>query len=191
MFSDFLNNYFQDLAIVFDVFDGKQFGEFVMELDRAYQKNATIFVFGNGGSGSTASHFASDMNKGVSPGNGKRFKIMCLNDNLPTLLAYANDVSYDDVFVEQMKNFIHTDDLVIGISGSGNSENIVRAVNYANDLGVSTFGICGFGGGRLATSAKKALIVHSYDMQKVEDSHFIIFHCAMQWFQKAWVDFVS
>ncbi len=191
MSSDFLNKYFQDLATIFEGFHENRFGELVVEMDRAYQKDASIFVFGNGGSGSTASHFACDMNKGVSFGNDKRFKIICLNDNLPTLLAYANDVSYDDVFVEQMKNFIHTNDLVIGISGSGNSENVVRAINYANELGVSTFGICGFEGGRLAKSAQKALIVHSDDMQKVEDAHFIILHCAMQWFQKAYpVDFV-
>jgi len=191
MSSDFLNTYFRDLAAVLDGFDKNRFNEFVVELDRAYQMDATIFVFGNGGSGSTASHFACDMNKGVSFGNKKRFKILSLNDNLPTLLAYANDVSYDDVFVEQMKNFIHADDLVIGISGSGNSENVIRAIDYANDLGVSTFGICGFHGGRLAKSAQKALIVHSDDMQKVEDAHFIIFHCAMQWFQKTYpVDYV-
>ena len=186
MSSNFFNKYIQDLTSIFDGFDENRFDEFVTEMDRAYQMDANILIFGNGGSGSTASHFACDMNKGVSFGNKKKFKIICLNDNLPTLLAYANDVSYDDVFVEQMKNFIHTEGMVIGISGSGNSENVVRAVDYANNIGVSTFGICGYGGGRLAKSAQKALIVHSDDMQKVEDAHFIILHCAMQWFQKAY-----
>ncbi len=103
-----------------------EFEEFIAELDRAYRREANIFIFGNGGSAATASHFACDMNKGVGHGKDKKFKVMCLNDNLPTLLAYANDVSYEDVFVEQLKNFMGEGDLVVGISGSGNSENVVR-----------------------------------------------------------------
>lgn len=182
--STFVNKYFNELANVFKGLSGKEFDGFISELNRAYQMDANIFVFGNGGSGSTASHFACDINKGVSFGNEKKFKVICLNDNIATLLAYANDVSYDDVFVEQLKNFIQVDDLVIGISGSGNSENVVRAVNYANEHDVSTFGICGFGGGKLGQVAQKSLVIHSDDMQKVEDAHLIIFHCAMQWFKR-------
>lgn len=97
------------------------------------------------------------------------------------MLAYANDVSYDEVFVEQLKNFMTRDDLVIGISGSGNSKNVLRAIEYANGNDGKTFGVCGFGGGKLKSIAQKSLVIDSNDMQKVEDTHLIIFHCAMQW----------
>ncbi|MEE9567248.1 MAG: SIS domain-containing protein [Desulfobacteria bacterium] len=100
--------------------------------ERAYQSENQIFVMGNGGSSSTASHFACDINKGTCGGEKKRFRVICLNDNVPTMLAYANDMSYDDVFVEQLKNFLKPDDVVVGISGSGNSKNVVKAIEYAN-----------------------------------------------------------
>ena len=101
-------------------------------LERAYQSENQIFVMGNGGSSSTASHFACDINKGTCGGEKKRFRVICLNDNVPTMVAYANDMSYDDVFVEQLKNFLKPDDVVVGISGSGNSKNVVKAIEYAN-----------------------------------------------------------
>ena len=96
---------------------------------------------GNGGSGASASHAAGDLNKGVSYGREKRFRVISLNDNLATLTAYANDVSYAEVFVEQLKNFLHPGDVVIAISGSGNSPNILKAVEYANQQGAVTVGL--------------------------------------------------
>jgi D-sedoheptulose 7-phosphate isomerase len=182
--STFLKNYLTDLTHVFKEVSSKEFEEFIADLDRAYRREANIFIFGNGGSASAASHFACDMNKGVTYGMKKRFRVICLNDNLPTILAYANDVSYDDVFTEQLKNLMKPDDLVIGVSGSGNSENVLRAVRYASDQSAITIGICGFGGGRLKKTSHHAVVVDSQDMQKVEDIHNILFHCAMQWFQK-------
>ena len=99
---------------------------------------------GNGGSGASASHAAGDLNKGVSYGREKRFRVISLNDNLATLTAYANDVSYVDVFVEQLKNFLRPGDLVIAISGSGNSPNVLKAIEYANQQGAITVGLTGF-----------------------------------------------
>jgi len=180
--STFLNNYLSTLAAVLERISGKKFEEFIAELDRAYKRQTNIFIFGNGGSAATASHFACDLNKGVSYGKEKRFRVMCLNDNLPTLLAYANYVSYDDVFVEQLKNFMKKDDLVIGISGSGNSENVLKAIKYANEHSGKTFGLTGYDGGKLRKMAQKVLVVNSDDMQKIEDAHLILFHCVMQWF---------
>ena len=177
----FLKNYLTDLNNLFSDINAKDFEIFIDELTGAFERGSHIFICGNGGSASTASHFACDINKGVSYKQDKRYKMICLNDNVPTMLAYANDVSYDEVFVEQLKNFMTRDDLIIGISGSGNSKNILRAVEYANDNAARTFGICGFGGGKLKNAAQKALIINSTDMQKVEDLHMIIFHCAMQW----------
>ena len=97
------------------------------------------------------------------------------------LLAYANDVSYEDVFVEQLKNFLSPGDLVIAISGSGNSRNVLKAVEYANERGGRTFGICGYGGGLLKKACGKSLFLESMDMQKVEDAHVILIHCVMQY----------
>lgn len=179
--SEFLKNYFRELADLFNVINIKEFENFIEELTNAYQRQSHIFICGNGGSASTASHFACDINKGVSYGKDIRFKIVCLNDNMPTILAYANDVSYNDVFAEQLKNFMTKDDLVIGISGSGNSENVLRAISYGNDNGGITFGICGFGGGKLKDLAQKSIVINNNDMQKVEDLHLIISHCAMQY----------
>jgi D-sedoheptulose 7-phosphate isomerase len=135
---------------------------------------------GNGGSGSTASHWACDLNKGCCLGLEKKFKTICLNDNLPTMMAYANDCSYDDIFVEPLKNFFQPDDLVIGISGSGNSQNVLNAIEYANEKGGRTIGLCGYEGGKLHDMVDLSLLAHVNDMQKVEDLHMIIVHISMQ-----------
>jgi D-sedoheptulose 7-phosphate isomerase len=175
-----LTTYFNDLSKIFTTVKPSDFEQLVEELNAAYERHAHIFICGNGGSASTASHFACDINKGVSHGKDKRFKVICLNDNIPTMLAYANDVSYEEVFVEQLKNFMVKDDLVIGISGSGGSKNVLKAIEYANNHGGKSFGICGYGGGKLNQLAKKSLVIHCNDMQKVEDLHLIVLHCAMQ-----------
>src|SRR5262245_7559339 len=113
-----------------------------------------IRVCGNGGSASTASHFACDIVKGASFNRPSRFRIMALTDQLPTLTAYANDLSYDAVFVEQLKNFAHPGDLFMGISGSGNSPNVLRAMEYANQAGCRTMALTGRDGGRLGPVAQ-------------------------------------
>ncbi|MBI3038561.1 SIS domain-containing protein [bacterium] len=177
---EFISSYLSELNKLSKEISPSEFDIFVKELKGAYDRESYIFVFGNGGSGSTASHFVCDMNKGASYGKAKRFKVVCLNDNIPTILAYANDVSYDDVFVEQLKNFLKKDDLVIGISGSGNSNNVLKAIRFANDHEGKTFGICGFGGGKLKDLAQNSFVVQSKDMQKVEDMHIILIHCTMQ-----------
>lgn len=181
--SIFLQNYLKELTNILNAINPKEFDDFIAELSNAYERQANIFICGNGGSASTTSHFACDINKGVSYGKDKRFKIICLNDNIPTMLAYANDISYSEVFVEQLKNFMVRDDLVIGISGSGNSENVLKLIKYANEHGGKTFGICGYGGGKLKEIAQKSFVINSNDMQKVEDMHMIVLHCAMQWFK--------
>lgn len=156
------------------------FEELVRLLESAFHEERQVFVMGNGGSGSTASHFACDFNKGISFGLPKRFRVICLHDNLATLMAYANDVSYEQIFVEPLKNFLRAGDLVIGLSGSGNSPNVLRAIEFANGRGAHTVGLSGFDGGRLAGLARTALVVPVNDMQKAEDVHFILLHVAMQ-----------
>lgn len=179
----FLKNYLAELTNLFKTINTKEFEEFIEELAGAYKRESHIFIFGNGGSASTASHFACDINKGISFAKDKRFKVICLNDNIPTMMAYANDLSYHDIFIEQLKNFMNKDDLIIGVSGGGNSENVLKAVRYANEHGGKTFGICGFGGGKLKNTAQKSIVINTNDMQKVEDIHLIISHCTMKWFK--------
>jgi D-sedoheptulose 7-phosphate isomerase len=143
-----------------------------------------VFIFGNGGSGSTASHFACDINKGVSLTQKNRHRVIALTDNIPTMLAYANDCGYDSVFVEQLKNFIEVGDVVIGISGSGNSKNVLNAIEYANQLGNITVGLTGFGGGKLKEISKLSVNANVNDMQLSEDIHMMVVHILMKTLSK-------
>ena len=173
-------DYFQELKKTLDKIDlgnFKQINELIFE---ALENEKQIFTMGNGGSGTTASHLVCDLNKGVSYKQIKKFKAICLNDNIPTLLAYANDVSYSDIFCEQLKNFMHGGDLVVGFSGSGNSENVLRAIEYANTNGGITIGFSGFDGGKLLKTAQYSLLANVNDMQKSEDIHLILCHLIMQ-----------
>ena len=135
-----------------------------------------IFVCGNGGSASTASHFACDMVKGASYQHKQRFRIMALTDSLPTLTAYSNDVSYECVFVEQLKNFAEPGDVLMGISGSGNSPNVLRAFEYANSIGCKTLALTGRDGGKLGPLAQINIQVAEPHMGRIEDAHMIICH---------------
>lgn len=139
-----------------------------------------IFIMGNGGSAATASHYVCDFNKGISYGKEKMFKFICLNDNIPTMMAYANDMSYADVFVGPLKNFMQAGDIVIGISGSGNSENVVRAIKYANENAGVSVGITGYNGGKIKELSKYNVHVPVDDMQIAEDLHMVLDHCMMK-----------
>ena len=171
-----INYYKENLISTINKLDSDELINLANAFLEARNNQNTIFVFGNGGSGSTASHMVCDIIKGCSYKKDLKFKIICLNDNVPTILAYANDVSYDDVFVEQLKNLMSKDDLVIGISGSGNSENIIRAISYANSNGAKTFGMTGFDGGKLKKMSNKSINANINDMQISEDIHLICLH---------------
>jgi len=176
----FSSDYLRDLGGLFDVFPHEQFESMVRAFLHALDHDRQIFVMGNGGSGATASHWACDVNKGCCVEGHARFRMICLNDNLSTLLAYANDLSYEKVFVEQLRNLLRPGDVVIGISGSGNSQNVLLAIDHANKNGGVTVGLCGFDGGRLLSMVHIPLWVRCRDMQKVEDMHVIVTHMAMQ-----------
>lgn len=135
-----------------------------------------IFVCGNGGSASTASHFVCDMVKGASYKRPARFRIQALTDSLPTITAYANDEGYEVVFLEQLKNFARRGDLLMAISGSGNSPNVLRAVEYANSIGCQTLALTGRDGGKLGAMAQLNLQVPVRHMGRIEDAHMIICH---------------
>lgn len=180
---DFVNkidSYFDKLKLTIDNLDRKEINEFINLLLKARDEGKFIFIMGNGGSAATASHFVCDFNKGASYGcKGRRFKFVCLNDNSAELMAYANDVGYEDVFVEPLKNFLNEGDVVIGISGSGNSKNVLKAIEYANDNKAITVGITGYDGGLLKTIAKHSVNVNVDDMQISEDIHMIFDHLSM------------
>lgn len=157
-----------------------------LELDRVEQavewfrearaQDRRIFVCGNGGSASTASHFACDMAKGASYGRDRRFRLMALTDNLAVITAYSNDVSYECVFVEQLKNFAQPGDVVMAISGSGNSPNVLRAVEYANSIGCKTIALTGRDGGKLGPLAQLNIQAREPHMGRIEDVHMITCH---------------
>jgi D-sedoheptulose 7-phosphate isomerase len=180
MVGEYFLNYCTGLSKALAGVPPERFEEFVHLLENAYQEGRQVFLMGNGGSGSTASHVTCDLNKGVSYGRQKRFRVICLNDNLATLTAYANDVSYEDAFVEQLKNFLRAGDLVVGISASGNSPNVLKAIAYANGLGAHTVGLCAFQGGKLVGLVRTPILTPVHDMQKAEDVHMILLHVAMQ-----------
>ncbi len=145
-------------------------------LDGAREAGATVYVMGNGGSASTASHMANDLNKAACMNKKKKFRVVSLTDNIPIIMAWANDDSYDVVFVEQLKNFLSKGDVVIGISGSGNSANVLKAVEYANANGNLTIGLTGIGGGKLSSIAALTLVIADDSMQRVEDFHLMVMH---------------
>ncbi|HOK46626.1 MAG TPA: SIS domain-containing protein, partial [Bryobacteraceae bacterium] len=136
----------------------------------------------NGGSAATASHFATDLVKGASYGRDARFRILALTDSMPTLTAYSNDVSYECVFVEQLRNFAEPGDLVMGISGSGNSANVVRAIEYGNEAGCRTLALTGRDGGKLGRLAQLNIQVSEPHMGRIEDAHMIVCHMIAYYF---------
>jgi D-sedoheptulose 7-phosphate isomerase len=168
--------YKNDLLQAVEAIDVDRVNQAIDLLREARDHNRHIFVCGNGGSASTASHFACDMVKGASFGRASRFRIMALTDSLPTLTAYSNDVSYDCVFAEQLKNFAQPGDVVMAISGSGNSPNVLRAMEYANSIGCQTIALTGRDGGKLAPLAKVNIQARIPHMGRIEDIHMIVAH---------------
>ena len=169
-----INNYFNSVNETLNRLDKSHVNSFVSLLLDAYHNRRNIYVFGNGGSSATASHFCGDLIKGVSYGLDKRFKAICLSDNVSSMMAIANDVSYDDIFVEQLKNFLQKDDLVVGISGSGNSKNVVKALEYAKENGAKTVAICGYKGGKIKEISDLAIHAEVNDMEISEDIHNLV-----------------
>lgn len=171
--------YLDQLKGVLDKLDIAGIAKVMHSLAEAHRRGARIYVFGNGGSGSTASHFVNDFNKGASAALRRGFRFHCLNDNVPTMTAIANDVDYDDVFVGQLRNHLDPGDVIIAISGSGNSPNVLRAVRFANVHGAETIALVGYDGGELMRLAALSIHVPVHDMQKVEDVHLALNHLMM------------
>jgi D-sedoheptulose 7-phosphate isomerase len=145
-----------------------------------FEANKKIITCGNGGSASTASHYITDWNKMISLATGKQFKGISLCDNIGLITAFGNDLSYEEVFAGQLRSIMDEGDLLVAISGSGNSPNIIRAVEYANSIGGETLGILGYDGGAVKKIVKQCVLIPSYDMQLCEDIHLMFGHMVMK-----------
>ncbi len=172
--------YFKKLSSTIDKIDVQSINNVMNVLEKVRIAGKSIFIMGNGGSAATASHFVVDFNKGASSGKNMKYKFICLNDNVPTVMALANDLSYDEIFQQQLISFLSPGDAVIGISGSGNSMNVIKAIEYANTHEGITIGMSGYDGGKLKKIAKHNIHVPIDDMQITEDLHMVLDHCMMQ-----------
>lgn len=171
-----IKSYFDREIEVIRRLDIDAINEAIRAIWAAYERDATVYVFGNGGSAATASHFVCDFNKGISELKEKKFNFVCLSDNVAQMMAIANDFSYDEIFRYPLVGKLRPTDLVIGISGSGNSANVLRAVEYAKEIGAPVIGITGYNGGRLKELADYHMDVMEDDMQISEDVHMIFDH---------------
>ncbi len=173
-------DYLERLSSLLATMDQSDIDEGVRMVQRAWENGSQVITFGNGGSAVTALHYITDWNKASFLARKRSFRGRTLVDNLGLLSAYANDIGYDAVFSEQLANIAVPGDLVIAISGSGNSPNIVRAIDQANGIGCPTLGLCGFSGGELKKRATHSVWAPVDDMQLCEDVHAIFGHIVMK-----------
>lgn len=182
----FISSYFDEVARCMANLDKRKIKKVIDILTAAYKSDKQIFIIGNGGSASASSHMACDLNKGtlqkVNNPNEKRLRVISLNDNMALMTALANDLSFDDVFVQQLQNLLNRGDVVIAISGSGNSRNAVKAVEFAKKRGAKTIGFLGFtDGGKLGKLVDCAVVVSSRHYGPIEDIHVALGHVISSW----------
>jgi D-sedoheptulose 7-phosphate isomerase len=168
--------YFAYLSSTVEVLPFHAINEAVEFLMRAYETSATIFLFGNGGSAALASHLACDLGKGTVNGSPKRFRALALTDSVPLMTAWANDSKYDNIFAEQLLNFVQPQDVAFAISGSGNSPNVLNALKVARKAGAFTVGLTGFQGGQMKELCDVCVVIPSDNMQIIEDLHLCVAH---------------
>jgi D-sedoheptulose 7-phosphate isomerase len=169
--------YFDELRRVAANLPHDSINQIAEALLKANELGRMVFLFGNGGSASLASHFACDLGKGTAHCNGgKRFRALALTDNIPTMTAWANDSSYEDIFAEQLRNFVQPRDVAFAISGSGNSKNVLNALEVAREARAATIGVTGFAGGKMKSLCDICVVVPSDNMQIIEDLHLSMAH---------------
>lgn len=174
------SNYIKKLINFLEKVDIKEIDSAVDLIIKAWKDGKQIITLGNGGSSMTALHMTTDWNKSIFLATGEKFKGRSLVDNMGLVMAYGNDIGFESIFVEQLKNIMNPGDLVIAISGSGNSENVLKAINYANENNGITLGLCGYDGGKLKEISKNTVWANINDMQISEDFHSIFGHIVMQ-----------
>lgn len=179
-----IKQYIDNEISVLNSLDVDRISDVMNLLVETMENGKMIYIFGNGGSAATASHFQNDFNKGISEHTEKKFRFQCLNDNVATMLAVANDIGYEEIFRFQLQGRIQPGDIVIAISGSGNSTNVLNAVQYAKSQGNKVVGVYGFGGGKLKGLSDYHLEAKTTSMQLTEDIHMIFDHMMMAIFYK-------
>jgi D-sedoheptulose 7-phosphate isomerase len=185
MTTQFPQLYKAEVLKAIEAIDLEKVAEAVRIFIQARAEGRQIFVCGNGGSAATASHFVTDMVKGASFKRPARFRIMALTDSGSTITAYSNDAGYECIFVEQLKNFARRGDVVMAFSGSGNSPNVLRALEYGNSIGCRTIALTGRDGGKLGPLAQLHIQVSHPHMGRIEDVHMIVMHMICYYFMDA------
>lgn len=175
-----LLNYFAEHTALFGLLDHFSISKAVEMVEDCCNKEQTIFTCGNGGSAYAASHYITDWNKMINLSTGKKFRGVSLCDNFGLVTAFANDVAYDEIFSGQLSSFSSPGDLLICISGSGNSQNVINAATYARDNKMRTLGFVGFDGGKLMDICDHSVHIPSFDMQLCEDVHLMLGHIIMK-----------
>ncbi len=173
---DIIDTYLTELEHVIHTLSRDEVRAAADALMKAWRARAQVFIIGNGGSAATASHMMNDLNKFTRVAGQPRFRAMALTDNVPLMTAVGNDQSYADIFVEPLQNLLQPGDTVIAISASGNSPNIVKAIDYARANGATIIGFCGRPGGKLAQLADVKVIIPSDRIGQQEDGHMILDH---------------
>ena len=177
---DEIDLYFEDLTTALSGIDRGSLENMIDAIMMAYESDGTVYICGNGGSAATASHIVCDFNKGISMHHDRKFRFMCLNDNIATMMAISNDICYEDVFLVQAQGKVGKNDILIAISGSGNSENVLRVADYFRSTGNKVIGLTGYSGGKLAGMSDISVHVPVNDMQKTEDAHMSVLHLCAQ-----------
>lgn len=183
----FARRYFETLCGVLSSITLEGLARALEVLEQAYAERRHIFLAGNGGSASTASHMANDLGKTVAGSDPTRvgFRVIALTDNVPLLTAWANDVSYEEVFVRPLRGLARAGDVLMVLSGSGNSQNVIRAAQAAKEMGLTTIALLGRGGGALKRLVDIAVDVPSDDYGPIEDAHLAISHLLTAYFREA------
>lgn len=183
-YSTMIRQYISDEIAVLQKLDVQAINDVMTLLEETLEKEGMIYVFGNGGSAATASHYQNDFNKGISEYTEKKFRFQCLNDNMATVMAVANDIGYEEIFRFQLQGRLRPGDICIAISGSGNSSNVLNAAEYAKEHGCKIVGVTGFDGGKLRELCDLSLHVPINSMQITEDIHMVFDHLMMSVFYK-------
>ncbi len=180
-----VKDYLGDLKGLLDKLNPEDLLKIIEILNDARKKNKTIFLIGNGGSAATANHFVCDFGKNAVKGDENRFRVISLCDNSSCITAYGNDCGYDSVFIEQLKNLMQEGDIVLAISASGKSPNIVRAIQYAKKKNGVVIGLSGCDGGELAKLSDVSINIPAFCYEQIEDLHLVITHIIVYCFKKA------
>ena len=173
---EFVSSYIDELKDILDELSEEVIEQVLEVLHAARLENQQVFILGNGGSASTASHFVCDLGKNTRVQGVANFRVMGLTDNMALFSALANDEGYENVFAQQLGNYLQPGDVVIGISTSGNSPNVVNAIQFANTYGATTIGFTGFSSGDLGSMVDIDLHVPSHSIEHVEDIHLVLEH---------------